>query len=322
MGTKVGIPRALFYYYYFPLWKCFFEALGAEIVVSPPTNRQIVDYGVQKAVDEACFPVKVFYGHIETLRNNVDYLFVPRLVSVQAKTYICPKFMGIPDMLRAGFDCLPQLIEPAVDLSKDPKQSLQQVLHVGYYFTDNRKDIQQAWSFSLRELRLFRDRVKNGLLPTEAMPGSDLKPMTNTNPSRLKLALLGHGYNLYDRHVSMDIIIKLRKMGVLVVTADNLPHKVVEGETSKLPKRVFWSLGKALLGGAFYFMKQPDIKGIIHLSSFGCGPDSLIGEIIDRNAKRFNHIPFMNITTDEHSGEAGLNTRLEAFVDMIMRRSA
>lgn len=105
--VKVGIPRGLFYYYFFPLWCDFFHNLGAEVVLSQPTNKKILNRGVSLAVDEACLPVKLFYGHVVDLADKVDYLFLPRLVSTAQKEYICPKFMGLPDMIKAADIKLP-----------------------------------------------------------------------------------------------------------------------------------------------------------------------------------------------------------------------
>lgn len=51
--VRVGIPRALFYYQYYPGWKNFFEALGAEPVVSAPTNKAIFTAGNSRAVTES-----------------------------------------------------------------------------------------------------------------------------------------------------------------------------------------------------------------------------------------------------------------------------
>ena len=80
--TKVGIPRALFYYQYYPLWKTFFEELGAEIVLSDRTTKSIMDEGSKTCVDEACLPIKIFHGHVMNIKDKVDYLFIPRFTSV------------------------------------------------------------------------------------------------------------------------------------------------------------------------------------------------------------------------------------------------
>ncbi|MCG8532537.1 MAG: acyl-CoA dehydratase activase-related protein, partial [Desulfovibrionales bacterium] len=94
MVKTVGIPRCLFYYNYFPGWNEFFHGFGAKVILSPPTNKKILDLGVQQAVDEVCLPVKLFFGHVEILKKKVDYLFVPRIMSVTPKEWICPKFLG------------------------------------------------------------------------------------------------------------------------------------------------------------------------------------------------------------------------------------
>src|SRR5665648_1301511 len=96
--VKIGFPRALFYYDYFPFWAGFFHQLGIDVVTSPPTNRKIMEQGLKKASDETCLPLKLLAGHIQAL-ENVDAIFLPRMVSVAADTYSCPKFLGIPESL-------------------------------------------------------------------------------------------------------------------------------------------------------------------------------------------------------------------------------
>ena len=91
----------MFYYYYYPLWREFFQNVGMEVMLSPETNKAILDNGIKATLSEACLPVKVFFGHVIALADQVDYLFVPRITRVEPKAYICPKFMGLPDMLRA-----------------------------------------------------------------------------------------------------------------------------------------------------------------------------------------------------------------------------
>jgi predicted nucleotide-binding protein (sugar kinase/HSP70/actin superfamily) len=40
MGNlKIGIPQALLYYEYFPLWKGFLEGLDAEVIITGPTTK-------------------------------------------------------------------------------------------------------------------------------------------------------------------------------------------------------------------------------------------------------------------------------------------
>jgi predicted nucleotide-binding protein (sugar kinase/HSP70/actin superfamily) len=85
------------------------------------------------------------------------------------------------------------------------------------------------------------------------------------------------------------------------------------------PKGLFWIFSERTLRATRYFAGRSDIDGIIHLSAFGCGPDSIVDRFIQLD-NYSSTIPFMSLTIDEHSGEAGVGTRLEAFVDMVKRK--
>lgn len=322
--TKIGIPRALLYYYYYPMWKSFFEALGLEVVVSSQTTKGILDQGVKQAVDEACLPVKLFYGHVLDLKDKVDYLFVPRLVSVEQKAYICPKFLGLPDMIQHTLEDLPPIINVTINMSKKYRNLYKAVYEVGKIFNDNPVKIFNAYKAGTYSLNTFNQLLEQGLLPHEAIAEMEkglLGQKLNHQKSELTIAVIGHPYNLYDPYINMNLIKRLREMGARVVTADNLNQNQIEENAQQLPKKLFWTLGKKMIGSAFHYLEQEKVDGIIHVAAFGCGPDSFTGELIERKIKRLGKIPFLCLSIDEHTGEAGVVTRLEAFLDMIRWRS-
>ncbi|MFA7077216.1 MAG: acyl-CoA dehydratase activase-related protein [Syntrophomonas sp.] len=317
---KVGIPRGLFYYYYYPLWKTFFQELGAEVVTSAWTNRQTVEKGVEAAVDEACFPIKVYFGHVRELCcEPLDYIFIPRLVSVEPRSYICPKFMGLPDMIRATLPKLPEIIDITVDISKTDRLLKKDIIRVGKIFTPNKQLIKQAYQHGLYQLYKCRQLCQDDYNMAEAVQMWEGEQITLPATYNLNMGVLGHGYSLYDQMISMNLINRLRQMGCRVKVVENLDQDSIETKAAEIPKRVFWTLGRKSVGSALFLESQPEIDGIIYLACFGCGPDSMVGEIISRKLKTK---PFMMITIDEHTGEAGMVTRLEAFCDMLQRRKA
>lgn len=73
------------------------------------------------------------------------------------------------------------------------------------------------------------------------------------------------------------------------------------------------------LGTAFYYLENSKVDGVIHVASFGCGPDSLVGEILEKRQKQYK-VPILYLNLDEHAGESGFNTRIEAFLDVLEGR--
>jgi predicted nucleotide-binding protein (sugar kinase/HSP70/actin superfamily) len=319
-SVKVGIPQGLFFYYYYPLWKTFFQDLGVEVVISPPTNRQTIEKGIESAVDETCFPIKVYYGHVQQLcREPIDYIFIPRLVSVEPRSFICPKFMGLPDMIKAVMSDLPPVIDITVDISRTDRFLQRDIIRVGQLFTSQKRLIQQAYQHGLNELRTCKKLCQGGYNMAEAIRIWEGEEIILPPAYDLNIGVLGHGYSLYDQTISMNLIERLRQMGCRVQVAETLDQAAIEINAALIPKRVFWTLGRKMVGSALLMEKQIDVDGIIYLACFGCGPDSMIGEIIERKLKAK---PFLMMTIDEHTGEAGMVTRLEAFCDMLMRRRA
>ncbi|MDP4292754.1 MAG: acyl-CoA dehydratase activase-related protein, partial [Bacteroidota bacterium] len=215
MAKKVGIPRSLFYYQYYPLWKTFMEELGAELVLSDYTSKSITDEGVKLSVDEACLPVKIFHGHVNDLKDKVDYMFIPRFTSVSKDEYICPKFGGLPDMIRHSIPDLPQIIDAEVNLRKSKKNALKTAFEVGNYFTGDKKKIKKAYGIALKSYRNFRKKVEAGALPSDLL-GNRKTVLKKHGDGMLNIAVIGHVYNLYDNYVNMDLIFKLNSNGANV----------------------------------------------------------------------------------------------------------
>lgn len=119
---KVGIPKALHYYRYFPFWKKLLEELGVDIILSQPTNKMIIEEGSAMGFGELCLPVKVYYGHtLKMLSENLDldFLFVPRYVSEEKDAYFCPKFLSLPDVISI-LPNIPKILNFEVNIKEFP----------------------------------------------------------------------------------------------------------------------------------------------------------------------------------------------------------
>jgi len=321
MSYKVGIPQGLLFYDYYPLWKEFLNELGAEVVLSSKTNKNILNDGVSTTVDEACLPVKVFHGHVNDLKDRVDFLFIPRITSVRKKEYICPKFLGLPEMVRNSIAELPPIIDIEINLHKSYTKILNPIIGAGRYFTPNLFKIAQAYKRALSYHEQYRGLLAKGVMPIDAIKiyNKNLKDMKSYRDSNFNILIVGHSYNIYDEYTSMGLIKKLSSMNINVLTPEMIEMEKINYYSSTLSKRMFWTFGRTIVGASFSVINEKKVDGIIYISSFGCGLDSILIDLVQRKADE-KKVPFTLLTIDEHTGEAGINTRLEAFIDMIRWR--
>lgn len=318
MGKKIGIPRSLFYYKYYSLWKTFFEELGAELVVSDRTSKKILNDGSKYCIDESCLPIKIFHGHVENLKNRVDYIFVPRFTSISKGEYICPKFGGLPDMIRHNVPGLPNLIDTEINLIKGNSNMLKAVLEIGHYFCNDKKRIRMAFYKGMKDYNAFKNKEINGMLPADILEGA--KKNSCDKNTKLKIVIIGHVYNISDSFMNMNLISKIKNNNVKIITVEMIDKNLIDKKSQTLSKKIFWNFGRKAIGGVLNIVERKDIDGIVYLMNFGCGIDSFVNSIVESRVREKSNIPYITITLDEHSGDAGMDTRIEAFIDMIKRR--
>lgn len=321
---RVGIPRSLLYYKYLPFWKTFLTGLGLEVETSPMTNKKILSDGVKVAENELCVPVKAFYGHCMSLKDRVDALFVPRVVSVEERNYTCPKFLGLPDMIAAvaGSLELPPLLTPKLNQREKPSEFKWQLINFAREkFGIGKMEAVAALESARLVQRQYQEGLKSGLTPLDLLPQSRLnKPRWRASrPKPKRIGLLGHPYNIYDGYITQNLIARLKEMGVELVVPEMTDHHVLMEAATDVPKQLYWTYEKEIMGAINIWTEKKLVDGVIYVLAFACGPDSLIQVLIEHRARVFG-VPLMSLTIDEHSGEAGLVTRIEAFTDMLMRK--
>ena len=319
----IGIPRAISYYNNYPFYYGFFSSLGFETVLSDKTTTKLINEGSKQVVSDTCLPIKVFVGHVlNLLSKGCDTIFIPSLQSTAYKVNNCTKIRGLPEIIRNVIDKPFKMIEPTLDKTNNIsfKDFCYDTAHQLEIFDAEKIEeaIKNGWAIynNFQKMALsgipFEEAVKNAIKGTTVS-----KPIEIVKP--LSVVIMAHGYNLFDERISMRLIKKLEKMGVKVYTGLNVSKHDALESIQKLDEIQYWANELDLTGTAAYYMLNNKVDGIIALSAFGCGPDSLMVDEIQYHAAERN-LPMMNLTIDEHTGEAGFVTRVEAFVDMLIRR--
>ena len=322
----IGIPRGMSFYNNYPFLYGFFTALGIKIVLSDPTTKQTMSEGASLVVTETCLPIKIYLGHILNLiSKGVKNIFVPSLQSIAPKIYNCSKIRGLPDLVRNVIKADVNIIEPTLDKSAK-NQGLYEFLKeavkpFGITDFDSIKDAsKKGWKVYNNFLVMARSGMSYKKAMNYALQGKIfIEENANKKEAPINVALISHGYNMYDERATMKIFDKLEKMDVKVFTALQLTDEQMTEGIATLGQRKYWANENEMTGAAGHYLKDNKIDGIISINAFGCGPDSLMVDRITRKAKEFGK-PLLVLTIDEQTGEAGFITRLEAFVDMLFRK--
>ncbi len=312
-ATTVYFPRGLQYFSYNPFWQHFFKELNIRLQPTPVSNGQILSLSRSYALTDFCFPLKLAIGHVmHALKNFSGPVLVPFHIQdtanpKAANSFFCPLSQAFPSILKStlGYNDMPthNLLTPLVDFSKDAEyntrqleDSLRDVLYV------SRKKIREAYQSALEKER----EVKTGLRET-----GKAFIEKKTGEQRPRFVILGRGYNILDNILNLGILSSIARYGYDVIPMDVLPL-----ERKDMPKGyhdMYWSYGQKIIMAAHYIAKKEDLYPVF-LTNFSCGPDSFLLSVFEQILKEK---PYLILELDEHGGDAGYLTRLEAYFDRV-----
>ena len=297
---RIGIPKAFLYYRYKIFWKYFFKGLSCETVISEDTTKETIENGKKYSIDEACLSSKIYLGHVYSLIDKCDYIFVPRVENYGKEEKVCIKFNGIFDIVKNLFP-EENILDINIEKTKQ-KNIFLNYLKLGLKLNKNPFKVIKSYIVAVNRQKIYnKDRLK--------------KQNEKLNNNKIKILLVAHPYNIYDNFIGTPIIKKLKKMNIELIYADVLNNKIAKQFAKKLSPTLYWTYSKELIGAIPYY--QHSVDGIIFLTTFPCGPDSLVNELMIRKIK---HIPTINILIDELTALTGIETRLESFIDIIKER--
>ncbi len=311
---EIGLPRGLFNFERLPFFATLFQELGFRVVLSEPTNKQLINEGCEVIAAETCFPVKVFHGHVlDLLKKGVKRIFIPYIVDLPSDHpklgfgKICPYVQSIASTVHASFNFEShgvEVISPVFHfgrcnkLLEEEKKAFARLLGVKI------GEFKRAWEAALKAQEGFNNWLKKR--------GKEV--LAQIKPGKPALVIVGRPYNACDPGANLAIHNKIRSLGVLGIPVDMLPLSEVEYLDGI--EGMYWQYGQRFLLAAHIIRAHPDLYPIF-LTNFSCGPDSFIVHFFE---ELLAGKPFLELEIDEHSADTGVVTRIEAFWDSIKNR--
>lgn len=301
-GEPIGLARVGVLDDYLPLWGALLGELGYSIVLSRPSDRQLIAAGVRAAPADFCFPFKVAFGHYLDLAGRVPQLLVPDIAEAaptlcQAdgrvgpaawkRSWTCGYLQNFHALVTAGFKGV-RVLNPHLSFREgDPAAALAAVLPF------SRRRLRRAIARGLQAQAEFKEQLRHH---GQEVIGRGV-------------VLVGRPYAALDDGMNLGVARKIRARGVEVYPLDFLP---LAGEdlSGRWPNE-FSTQGQAILNAA-HVMRERGLDAVF-LDYYGCGPNSFIRGFFAEEYGR----PFLTLQLDEHSADAGVETRIEAYLDSV-----
>lgn len=307
-GPTVGIPRALLVYDFAPLLIGFVRALGARPVVTGRSTGDIIAKAVELSYTDSCFPVKILHGHAAVLRDT-DYILYPSVIRLdkmdgpEDQKYACPLVQASPYVISHVLGIEDRLLIPTLDFSQgdgDVIENLTQAaIKMGYPKAEGRA----AARAGLRSLKDFRVR--------QAEEGARLLMQVHEG-GKLGVVIFARSYMSQDSGANLGIAEKLAQLGVVPIPMDYMPLDDVDPK--EYQDRPYWAYERKYISAARLVAQDARLYGLV-LTNFGCGPNSFMLRMVH---DIMGNKPLGQLEIDEHAAEAGIVTRIEAFVDTIV----
>lgn len=308
-GT-IGIPRVLNMHENYPFWFTFFTTLGFRVVLSPASNKDIYEMGMESiSSDTACYPAKLVHGHIKSLVNQgVKWIFYPSINyeinedETAQNHYNCPIVATYPEVIANNMDELfhenqVSFSHPFLPYDNDERlvkqlYSLMRDLHINF------NEISKAVKAGRKEDKRFKDDIKRqGALA--------IKYIKDNNKKAVVLA--GRPYHL-DPEINHGIDSLISSFDMAVLTEDSVSHfaKLIR------PIRVLdqWMYHTRLYKAAEVAGRNDDIE-LIQLNSFGCGLDAVTTDQVEEILKNKNKL-YTVLKIDEGSNLGAAKIRIRS----------
>lgn len=313
---RIGIPRVLNLYENYPLWHTFFTELGFRVELSPRSNKELYEKGIETIPsDTACYPAKIAHGHIQALIDQgVPLIFYPGIIferpeTAQAENHFnCPIVQSYPDVIRNNLDDIRagrvDYRNPFLNLADET--SMVKVLSEEFQdFGITETEIAHALRLGFEELDQFKlDVCQQG--------EKTLRMLTETNQRGIVLS--GRPYHL-DPEINHGIAEVITQEGFHVLTEDSIAHL---GNVGHLRVVNQWVYHSRLYAAARVVAKSKQLE-LVQLNSFGCGIDAVTTDQVEEIMEQYGKL-YTVLKIDEGANLGAIRIRLRSLKAAVNER--
>ncbi len=301
----IGIPKSFFVNTIYPLYFNFFTQLGFKVVL----GDEVIEEGVEKRQSAFCYPVELAHGFMQSvLDKKPDYIFLPHILeiynpSTEFYDRTCVFLQAENYYLKSTFKKElegVELLSPIFNFAEGYESGRDAFIRLGENMGCSKAEASASFDYALSEL--------NDMLSEFKALGKTAIAEIEMDPNKFAMVLFGRSYNAFAGEANLGIPQKFASRNVLII-----PHDFLSAEEFESSKHMYWGTGRQILRNARFVKQHEQLFGAF-ITNFSCGPDSFI---INYFREIMGHKPSLTLELDSHSADAGINTRVEAAIDII-----
>ncbi len=304
-AKTIGIPKSFLTNTLYPLYFNFFTQLGFKVVL----GDNVKQVGIEKKESSFCFPVEIAHGFFQDLIDRkVDYIFLPHVLEVYNRddkffNRTCILLQSEPYYLKTTFkDDLGEIkiLSPVISFADGYENSKDKFIELAKELGMDKPFASACFDYAVE--------IQKEMLNEFKMLGRKIVEELESDPDKFAIVLFGRAYNSFAKEANLGIPQKFASRNVMIIPHDFLPSEALDSH-----RHMYWGLGKQILQSARYIKDHPQLFGT-YITNFSCGPDSMI---ITYFRNIMGNKPSLTLELDSHSADAGINTRIEAALDII-----
>lgn len=303
----VGLTRSFLIHSLYPLYSHFFDQLGFTVVMSDDIDKE----GIARAESAFCYPAEIAHGSFFNLMGKKpDFIFVPHVMQIPVEnvpTYsrTCVFVQGEPYYLQTTFrEELERqnitVLAPVLRMDRDYEAGQTAIFAMAATMGIGEKRASEAFAYACERQRAFEHQLQ--------VVGSKALQRLKNEQGTFGMVLFGRPYNSFTSDANMGIPHKIASRSVVVIPYDMLP-----AAHYKIDEKMFWAMGQKIMKAAQFVKDQPNLFGT-YITNFSCGPDSFILGYFQRH---MGTKPSLTLELDQHTADAGIDTRIEAALDIM-----
>ncbi|RPJ03660.1 MAG: activase, partial [Spirochaetaceae bacterium] len=311
-GPVIGINRSFLVHRLFPFFYNYFTTLGCRVVSPSEMN----DEALNRQTSSMCFPAQIAIGMFDKLtQSNPDYYFMPHIEEMHVPggntrkefSTTCLFIQGEAFWMRQIFKDKQvdrKMLAPTINFSGGWERGRKQFLEIAGVLGFDKKKSDKAFDKACAMQDQFEEELRK--------LGRQALEQLHSDPAAIATVILGRPYNAMADEANKGIPKKIATRGHMVIPFDMLPW---DKEPIAYPHDDYlhWEIGNQLLRASQLVKRDPQLYGVF-ITNFLCAIDSLL---VTYFRKMMGTKPSLTLELDGHTADAGVNTRIDAFLDII-----